>query len=147
MFTSNGADITLVESQRNPGRMDFVFDESGTNKGNPRFDSTRTHAVLTTVMSRKRGKAPGSKVEEGGYYWDDTGLRGTLVWTVKYDRLATRSQLVAAGEDAGAQLVGDKLLVSLSAEAYRVNNQKGRWRLELAWTLPNSQTQAQSVTV
>ena len=147
MFTSGGADITLVDSQRNPGRMDFVFDDSGTNKGNPRFDDTRTHSVLTTVMSRKRGKAPVSRVEEGGYYWDDTGFRGTLAWTIKFDRLATRSQLVAAAEDAGGQLVADKLITSLTAEAYRVNAQKGRWRLDLAWTLPNSQTREQSLTI
>lgn len=133
-FTSTGTDIAFKESPSAPGRFTFDWDASG----NPRFDDDRAHAVITTLVSWKRGRAPGQKIEQGGYYWDETGQRGTLIWTVKHDTLATKSQLEAYAEDAGQQLVSRGIIKSLSATATRLS--PGRWRLDVEWTLPDGRT-------
>jgi phage gp46-like protein len=130
-FTSSGKDIALRESPSAPGRFTFDWDASG----NPRFDDDRAHAVITTLVSWKRGRAPGQRIEQGGYYWDETGQRGTLIWTVRYDTLATQSTLVACAEDAGQQLVQAQVIKSLTARASRIG--PGRWRLDVEWTLPD----------
>lgn len=134
MFRPLGIDIALKPSQRRPGRFDLDWETSGPNKGNPRFDNDRQHAVLTLLTARKRGRRVGSRVEEGGYYWDETGERGTLIWTVQYDRLATASQLRAYAEDGGAQLVARGIVETLTAEPERQS--PGRWRTFVEYTLP-----------
>lgn len=134
-LTSVGPDVALTRS--GTGRFDWDMSTSGTNKGNPKLDATRTHAVMTTVFSRKRGRAPGDKQESGGYYWDESGRRGTLLWTVTQDRQATRSQLISAAEDAGQQLVDERYIVSLGADAQRQGIGLGRWLLGIQWRTPS----------
>jgi hypothetical protein len=77
MFQQQGIDIEL---ERNPatGKYDAKLSSSGPNKGNPVFSDTRSHAVLTTLVSRKRGQRPGDQVQSGGYYGDSQNRRGTL---------------------------------------------------------------------
>lgn len=146
-FVPAGVDVALVESQRAPGKLDLVFDTTGPNAGNFRFTNDREHAVLTTLFSRRRGKAPGSDDEQGGYYWDTTGARGTLLWTIKLDRLATRSDLLAAADDAGQQLVNEQVITGLTASAERTLNQRGKWTLRIAWTLPSGTQPNRVITV
>lgn len=147
MFIPAGADVALVGSQRTPGRMQAVIDSTGPNSGNPRFTNDREHAVLTTLMSKRRGRSPGAQQEQGGYYWDPTGLRGTLLWTIKLDRLATRSDLLAAADDAGQQLVNAKLIKTLVGSAERVLGERGKWRLTVSWILPNGTQPTRTITV
>jgi phage gp46-like protein len=132
-LTSKGSDIVLVRNDAT-GKFTYRMSASGTNKGNPEFDDSRTHACMTTLFSWKRGKLPGDSAPQGGYYWDTAGRRGTLLWTVKYDRQATRSDLISAAQDAGQQLVDDKLIVNYSVDAQRLG--VGRWLLLFGWTLP-----------
>lgn len=122
--------------QDDTGKFDLDFSTSGTNKGNPVFDNTRTHAVLTTLLSWKRGKRPQSPIEEGGYYLDTTGQRGTLVWTVTLDKMATRSDLQAFAEDGGTQLQVLNYITNFSASAERRST--GYYRLTVRWSTPQS---------
>ena len=136
-LTSIGPDIALARVAAS-GRFDFDMSTSGSNKGNPKLDSARTHAVMTTVFSRKRGRAPGDRQESGGYYWDTSGRRGTLLWTVTQDRQSTRSQLISAAEDGLQQLVDEKFIVSFpQPEASRVGVSQGRWGLTIQWQTPS----------
>lgn len=134
-LTSVGPDIKL--KRLDTGRFDFDMSTSGSNKGNPQLDSSRTHAVMTTLFSRKRGKRAGDPTESGGYYFDTSGRRGTLLWTVLYDRNSTRSQLIAAAEDGMQQLVDEKFITSFpQPEARRIGLAPGKWGLSVQWTTP-----------
>lgn len=135
-FTSKGIDIELKPSPSRPGRRTFDWDTSGPNKGNPKFGNSRAHAVISCLVSWKRGRRRGSKVEEGGTFWDESGQRGTLIWTVTHDTLATGSQLLAYAEDAGRQLVARGIIASLTAVPTRLA--PGRWQLDVSWTLPGA---------
>lgn len=147
-LTSQGPDIAL---KRNPatGRFDFDVSQTGTNKGNPRLTDDRTHAVMTTLFSWKRGARAGDKVESGGYYWDRSGRRGTLLWTVIQDTDATRSQLLSAADDARQQLVDDRLITSLNAEAERAPVSGGlrRWSLYVTYTLPTGERKSERLSL
>lgn len=129
-----GSDFRLVR-QDATGKYDWDISASGPNKGNPIAESTATHAVLTTLLSQKRGTRGGSKTAEGGCYGDPSGRRGTLLWTVTQDKLATPSQLKLFAEDGGQQLLDLKRIGSFSASATRVG--PGRFRLDVSWTLPS----------
>lgn len=132
--TSQGRDVALVRREAT-GRYDLDFSSTGPSRGNPRLDDTRTHAVLTTLMSWKRGTRPGSRSAEGGYYFDPQNRRGTLLWTVSQDRMSTPSQLKAFAEDGMQQLVDAKLIASFTSSARRVR--PGQLRLDVAWTNPD----------
>lgn len=134
-FTGN--DVALVRDDAT-GKWDLQLSTSGPNKGNPVLDSTRMHAVLTSLVSWRRGTRTGSRTPEGGYYWDTTGKRGSLLWTVSQDRLATTSQLKAYADDAGQQLVNLKILASFTARATRLA--PGRFVTTVSWTLPSGAT-------
>lgn len=134
MFTQAGADIALVRDPAT-GKFDAVVETTGGNLGNPQFEDTRAHAVLTTLMSHKRGQRPGDQVQGGGYYGDAQNRRGTLLWTVTQDRTATGSQLVAYAEDGGQQLIELRYLRSFQARATKLAPAK--WRLDCLWTLPD----------
>jgi len=134
MFTQAGADIALVRDPAT-GKFDAVIETTGGNLGNPKFEDTRAHAVLTTLMSHKRGQRPGDQVQGGGYYGDAQNRRGTLLWTVTQDRTATGSQLVAYAEDGGQQLIELRMISSFAAKA--LNLGPAKWRLDCAWTLPD----------
>ena len=120
------------------GKFDLQFSTQGPNRGNPVLDNTCTHAVLTTLLSKKRGARLGSQAQEGGYYWDSGGQRGTLLWTVNQDRLATPSQLKAYAEDGGQQLVDLRYIASFEASAAKRG--PGNFILTCRWFLPSGTT-------
>lgn len=142
-FTGN--DVALVRNATN-GKFDWQVSSSGPNKGNFVLDNTRTHAVLTTLVSWKRGTRPGrnSQTPEGGYYWDTSGRRGTLIWTISQDKIATPSQLKAYAEDGGQQLLDLKYIASFTASATR--RAPGKLSVTATWTLPSG-NQPPSVTL
>ena len=129
-----GIDVALVRNDSN-GKFDLQVSISGPNKGNPVMSSDRSHAVLTTLLSRKRGTRPGAETPEGGYYGDTSGRRGTLLWTISQDKLATPSQLAAFAQDGGQQLLDLKMIGSFTAAAARVR--AGKFRVDVRWTLPS----------
>mgnify|MGYP001171497684 FL=1 len=143
MFRQTGVDIELVKNDAT-GKFDAKVSTSGPNIGNPAFSNTRSHAVLTTLMSRKRGQRPGDQVQGGGYYGDPQNRRGTLLWTVTQDRTITGSQLVAYAEDGGRQLAEMRLISGFTARALKLGPAK--WRIECAWTLPDGSKGAVDLT-
>jgi len=143
MFRQTGVDIELVKNDAT-GKFDAKVSTSGPNIGNPVFANTRSHAVLTTLMSRKRGQRPGDQVQGGGYYGDPQTRRGTLLWTVTQDRTITGSQLVAYAEDGGRQLAEMRLISGFTARALKLGPAK--WRIECAWTLPDGSKGAVDLT-
>ena len=143
-LTSIGPDVALKRND-STGRFDFDVSTSGSNKGNPKMDSTRTHAVMTTVFSWKRGKRAGDRVESGGYYWDTSGRRGTLLWTVVQDTAATRSRLLSCADDARQQLINERYVVALSAAPTRVGIGLGRWLMPIQWTTPQGDNPSQAL--
>lgn len=143
MFRQTGVDIELVKNDAT-GKFDAKVSTSGPNIGNPVFANTRSHAVLTTLMSRKRGQRPGDQVQGGGYYGDPQTRRGTLLWTVTQDRTITGSQLVAYAEDGGRQLAEMRLISGFTARALKLGPAK--WRIECAWTLPDGSKGAADLT-
>lgn len=138
-----GSDVALVRDAKT-GRYDLVFSTSGPNAGNVVLTSDASHAVLSTLLSWRRGTRPGSQSAEGGYVWDTAGTRGTLLWTVTQDRLATVSQLTSYAEDGMQQLVDLKLIASFTVSAQRVA--PGKFRIDVAWTLPSG-TRAPGLSV
>jgi hypothetical protein len=133
-FIPQGVDVELV---RNPnGRFTFDFITSGPNKGNPRFGNSRSHGVLATLVSKKRDPLTG----EGGYYFDPTGVRGTYLYQVKYDRLATGSQLKAFAEDGGQQLISRLTISNFSSAPVKRPN--FGWDLNVFWSTPTGNFQS-----
>lgn len=133
---TQGRDVALVRNPSN-GKFDVSFATSGPNRGNWILDNTATHAVLTTLISWRRGRRPGSAVEEGGYYFDAQNRRGTLLWTVTQDRLTTPSQLQAFAEDGMQQLADRKRIASYTVRAQRLR--PGQFRVDVTWALPDGQ--------
>ncbi len=142
--TTQGKDVALVRNDAT-GRWDLDFQTSGPSKGNPRLSSDGTHAVLTTLLSWKRGTRPGAKSAEGGYYYDPQNRRGTLLWTVSMDRMSTPSQLKAYADDGGQQLLDLKMIGSFSSSATRVR--AGRFRVDFSWTTPDALRTAQQLSL
>ena len=111
--------------------LDIALKDSGNGKlvfdwgpdGNPRFDETGAHAVLSTFFAKK-----------GAYAWDQDGLFGTNSYKVVADKFATGSDLSAAGNDALAQCERDEIVTAIGATAERAR--VGSWRVRLRWHTP-----------
>lgn len=65
-------DVALTKNQK--GKFTFAWDD----QGNVVFDNRAVYPVLTTLVTRK-----------GQYYHDPEGTQGTLLYTVKQDKLTT----------------------------------------------------------
>lgn len=92
-FTSTGRDIAV---KVNPltGKLRRVWDTSGPNKGNPRFDDSEEHAVYVSVFCRR-----------GAWWADSTGTFGSLMYTLFGDAKATPAKFVSYAQDALDPLV------------------------------------------
>ncbi len=119
-----GNDIELVRNDNN-GLYDIAWSTTGANKGNPIFGNTRSHTMLSLLLSRR-----------GEYYWDNTGTRGSLLHTIKQDVLATRSQLISYSEQAIQPAIDSKVIQSFSADATKIRS--GSWSLTFNWSNPTS---------
>lgn len=128
-FTSTGTDMGLVRNPLN-GKFDFDWEKVGPNKGNPKFDDTRSHAVLSTMVSHKRDQV----TRQGGYYWDDSNTRGTYLYKVKQDRLSTGGQLQGYAEDGGQQLISLQMISTFSVSPQKIR--PGSWALSITWSVP-----------
>lgn len=120
-------DVTL---NRN-GRGKFTFSWSA---GDLRFDDKAVYPVFSTLWMPK-----------GAYYWDSIGQQGTLLSTVKQDRMRTGSQLAAYGRDALEQCQGAKLLRAVDVSARRTR--PGSYLVDLLWTGPSGDTVAETAEV
>lgn len=106
-FTSTGRDIAVTVNA-NTGKLRRVWDTSGPNKGNPRFDDTAEHAVYISVFSQR-----------GAWWADTTGTFGSLVFTLFNDAKATPQKFVNYAEDGLAPLVTAGRIAEVKAFATR----------------------------
>lgn len=92
-FTSQGTDIAVTTNPAT-GKLRRVWDTTGSNKGNPRFDSTEAHAVYISVFCRR-----------AQYWGDPTGTLGSLAYTVFSNPKITPAALVSYVNDGLSPLV------------------------------------------
>ena len=134
MFQFTGFDIALARNDSN-GKWDAKISTSGPNKDNPVFESTCKHNIATTLLSRKRGRPAGSDREQGGYYGDSQNRRGTLLWTIKLDRLSTGSDITAFVTDGMEQMVRRNRMKLYEVTARRAS--PGYWMAKVDYVLPD----------
>lgn len=99
------------------GKFTFFWDEDG----DLRFDPYAVYPVFSTLLCHK-----------GSYYWDATGLQGTLLYQVRQDRLRTASQLVSYSRDALTQCQAAGIVSDGTATAER--RRTGSYFLQLKWS-------------
>lgn len=117
-FYLPGADIGLVRNDAS-GRFDFSFE---TQTGNPVFDDTNEHRVLSLLLEwRDR------------WYGARKG-RGSLLYTVKQDRTSTTSQIEAYARDALKKAADEGWINSVTAQATRLG--LGRFVVRVSWKNP-----------
>ena len=109
-------DIALIRTQR--GKFTFTWDDTG----DVIFDNRAVYPVLTTLVTRK-----------GQYYHDAEGNQGTLLYTMKQDKLTTGSQLRSYAQDGGNQVIAEGIITSFSAQAERIRS--GSFALQLSWKM------------
>lgn len=120
-------DVTLNRNAR--GKFTFSW-----SAGDLRFDDKAVYPVFSTLSLPK-----------GAYYWDSTGQQGTLLSSVKQDRMRTGSQLASYGRDALEQCQSAKLLKAVDVSARRTR--PGSYLVDLLWTGPSGDTVAETAEV
>ena len=134
-FNSQGADVALVRTAN--GRMDFDMDTSFPNKGNPRYTDDNVHRVFSLLVEHRASSGLDGGI---GWMWDENGIRGSLIYTVKNVKRATPSQLEAFALDAMAKGVNEGWFTNPTAKAYL--SPITRARIEVGWTNPGGRAQA-----
>ena len=127
-FRPAGTDIAVITNAE--GWPDIVFDTTGPNKGNPRYDNTRAHALFSRIFRKK-----------GRYYWDRTGQSGTLLHTVKDDRQAAAARIQSAVEDGADQIKARRLIVRYEVAVQRLR--PGLYQWSIGWTPTGAQKSEQ----
>ena len=122
-FTSPGQDVAM---RRNPstGKLDFDWDATG----NPRYSDDNVHRVLSLLV--EHAPSPG----EPGWWADETGKRGSLLYTVKNVRRSTPSDVEAMCVDALQKAVDEGWVSDVSARA--TLRPVDRARVEVSWKNP-----------
>jgi phage gp46-like protein len=113
-LSDDGGDVALVRNPLN-GRFDLDWDD-----GNPVFDDSKMHTVLSLVL------------ESQAKWWaDQTGKRGSRLYTLRNDTRTTRSELIAILQEALAPAIADGRIRDLVVTADRVA--AGRYAFDLGW--------------
>jgi phage gp46-like protein len=122
-----------VVPQWNAGtsRHDIAWDTAGTNTGNPTVDDRMGHAVLSRLYSHR-----------GKWWADATGRRGSELYTLKHDTIATPGKVVAFVEDALRPLLDAKKIArpadGIFARATR--KRPGVFDIVVTYSLPTGRT-------
>lgn len=124
-----GVDIELAKNEAT-GKFDIAWSTSGPNKGNPILGNTRAHTVFSLLRSN-----------QGQYYWDTTGKRGSLLYTVGQDNTTTRSKLISYSEQAMQPIIDDNTILSFTADATRTR--PGSYALTVNWSTTGSKYSSQ----
>ena len=131
-FTSKGSDIIMKRNDA-VGRLDFDWDATG----NPRYGDDNVHRVLSLLLEHR--PSPGSP----GWWADETGKRGSLLYTVRNVRRSTPSDVEAMVKDALQKAVDEGWISDVSAKAFL--RPAERARLEVRWTNPSGLTENATV--
>lgn len=108
-------DVALVQTTN--GKWTFVWN----GEGNVAFDRRGVYPVITTLLTHR-----------GQYSFDDDGTQGSLLHTVKQDKLATASQIKSYAQEALLPLVANGLLSGFSLQVSR--QKTGPYLLQVEWT-------------
>ena len=131
-WTRKGGDLSPVVNQQTR-RIDYAFDSTG----NPIFDDTKAFAVASLVVQCR-----------GQWMQDDTGNRGSLVYTVRNDTRTAPSRLenyaldglqtlVDAGEITGPNGAAQPVVV--------VTGRPGQRRIDVTYSTPTAGVQTTRV--
>jgi phage gp46-like protein len=133
-FTSSGRDVAMVRDLVT-GRFDFDWDATG----NPRYSDDCVHRVLSLLLEHR--PSPGFP----GWWADDTGKRGSLLYTVKNVRRSTPSDVEAFASDALQRAVDEKEISDVVARAFL--KPVGRARVEVSWKTPGGRPASVAVAL
>ena len=119
---------------RNPatGRLDFDFDETG----NPAFSDTNTHRVLSLVIEHRPSPSSPSQAASPGWWADETGERGSLLYTLKNLRRRTPSEAESMVRSALQKAVDEGKISDVDARSFL--SPATRARIEISWRNPGS---------
>ena len=107
------------------GRLDFDWDETG----NPRFSDDNVHRVLSLLLEHR--PSPGSP----GWWADETGRRGSLLYTAKNSKRSTPSEIEAMARDALQKAVEEGWISDVSVRAH--TRPAERAHIEVRWKNPS----------
>jgi phage gp46-like protein len=129
-FTKEGSDIEMVRNSIT-GRLDFDWEDE---TGNPNYGDTNTHRVFSLLLEHRPS-------DEGPGYWaDETGKRGSLLYTVKNVKRSTPSQIEAYVQDALSKAVAEGWISDTTAKAY-LSKVTGA-QVQVTWKNPGTRTTA-----
>lgn len=123
-FTRTGSDIALT---RNPatGKYDFTWGSDG----NPDFDDTEHHRVLTLLVSRR-----------GQWVADTAGTRGSRIHEVREIRRTAPSLLESYADEALEKAVAEGKIQNVVAKATR--SSPSRVDLDVQYERPGGKPQS-----
>lgn len=101
MFNRPGADMAMTNQDPGTGLYSFEWD----SRGEPVFDDTQAHRVLTQLIEYR------SSATSPGYWADEVGNHGSLLYTVRETRRGTPSQIEAFASDGLDKCVTDSAIV------------------------------------
>lgn len=128
-FTAQGKDLALTTRNAATGKFDLTWDASG----NPAFDDTEAHAVLSLLY------------EHRGQWWADTaGTRGSRLYQLRNIRRSTPSQAESYASEALQPLVDARRILDVAPKA-RV--QSGRVTLSVPWKTPGKVAHIAKVSI
>lgn len=110
-----GGDVVLVRNGAT-GRFDVQLDASG----NPMFDDSETHTVLSLLLER-----------QGGWWADPTGKRGSILHTIKLDRGSTINDLKSAVLDALKPAIDDGRIRNVTVDVQK--RAAGNYKVLVGW--------------
>ena len=112
-LSDDGADVALI---RNP--LNGRFDLDCGMRGNPVYDDSETHMVLSLVL------------EWQGKWWaDQTGKRGSRLYLLRNDTRTTRTELIAMVQEARPRSLTAASEVVVTADRVA----PGRYAFDIRW--------------
>ena len=98
-FTRRGSDLAMTNQDGGTGLYNFAW-----AFGDPTFDDTEAHRVISLLVEHRPSP------RHPGYWADETGRRGSLLYTLQTLTSATPSQAEAYAADALDWAVADNAI-------------------------------------
>lgn len=98
-FTRPGSDLAMTSQDPATGRFNFDWEY-----GSPKFDNTEAHRCLSLLVEHR------PTANNPGYWADETGKRGSYLYTLRNMTTATPSQAEAYAADAMQRAVDDNAI-------------------------------------
>jgi phage gp46-like protein len=98
-FTRPGSDMAMTKQDPSTGLYNFDW-----SNGDPLFDDTQAHRCLSLLIEHR------PTPEKPGYWADETGKRGSYLYTLRNITNATPSQAEAYAADAMQKAVDDNAI-------------------------------------